>query len=186
MSLNLFCPLSLVVAFMLFGNSFLYAQSQGFAGTWRFDESSSRNVAAAFESGDVRCELHIIPEGSNRMVIEDLADTYVGWRKTELNVDLNGPESTSVWPKGDLPSFSFEAVAIGRDQVVKTKAVEGKDRSAFDLTSYFKVLVSQGTYNIVLRSHYQLSANGDTLTVTETRNSREYNEPAVYVFQRVK
>jgi hypothetical protein len=84
-----------------------------------------------------------------------------------------------------LPIFGYEAVAIGSDQTVKIKAVQGIDKSSFDLTSYFTVVVSQGTYKIVLHSHYQLSPDGKTLTVTNTRNSRKQGEPVVYIFHRI-
>ncbi len=158
--------------------------AQNFAGTWNFDKSASKNVAAFFESGEMRYRLVITSDGSGKMVIEEQSRTEAGWKRSILNVDLNGPETTSEFPRGDIARFSFEAVAIGPDQTIRTEAVQGSDRTQFDLTSRFKALVSQGTYDVVLKSHYALSPDGKTLTVTETRNSRVNDEPAVYVFQR--
>ncbi len=160
------------------------SNAQSFAGTWNFDNTQSKNVGGFYESGEVRYKMNILPNGSGKMIIEGLSSSEVGWRTTKLNVDLNGPETTSTFPMGDLRRFSFEAVAIGPDQRIRTKAVQGSDKSSFDLTSYFKVLVSQGTYDLVLHRHFELSADGKTLTITETRNSRKDDEPAVYVFHR--
>jgi hypothetical protein len=175
---------AIVSAFLLAASAPVVGRAQSFAGTWNFDASKSKNVGAFFESGEMRYKMTITPEENSKMVIEDYTKTEAGWKTWKLNVDLNGPETTSTHPRGDLARFSFEAVAIGPDQTIKTKAVQGGDKSAFDLTSYFIVLVSQGTYNIVLHSHYELSADGKTLTVTETRNSRQEDEPSVYVFSR--
>ncbi len=160
------------------------SNAQSFAGTWNFDNAQSKNVGGFYESGEVRYKMNVLPNGSGKMIIEGLSSSEVGWRTTRLNVDLNGPETTSTFPMGDLRRFSFEAAAIGPDQEIRTKAVQGRDKSSFDLTLYFKVLVSQGTYDIVLHSHYALSTDGKTLTITETRNSRKEDEPAVYVFHR--
>jgi hypothetical protein len=158
--------------------------AQSFTGTWNFDKAQSKNVGGFYESGEIRYTMKILPNGDGKMFIEGLTTTEAGWRTTRLNVDLNGPETTSTFPMGDLRRFSFEAVAIGPDRTIMTKAVQGSDKLSFDLTSYFKVLVSQGTFNVVLQSHYALSADGKTLTITETRNSRKEDEPAVYVFHK--
>ncbi len=175
---------TIMVIFLITASIPGLSKAQSFVGTWNFDKSQSKNVGAFFESGEMRYQMKIIPEGNGKMVIEDLTSTEAGWRKSKLNVDLNAPETTSIHPRGNLASFSFEAVAIGPNQTIKTKAVQGSDKFAFDLTSYFTVLVSQGTYNIVLHSHYKLSPDGKTLTVTETRNSRKYDKQAVYVFHK--
>ncbi len=159
-------------------------RAQSFAGTWNFDNTQSKNIGGFYESGELRYILKILPNGDGKMIVEGLTNTETGWRTTKLNVYLNGPETTSTFPMGDLRRFSFEAVAIGPDQTIRTKAAQGSDKSSFDLTSYFKVLVSQGSYDVVLHSHYELSADGKTLTITETRNSRKDDAPAVYVFHR--
>ena len=160
-------------------------RAQGFEGMWNFDKSQSKDIGAFFESGEMRYRMQITNEGNDNLVIEDLTTTEAGWKRSKLNVNLKGAETASEYPRGDLAIFSFEAVAIGPDQTLKTKATD-VTRSSFDLTEYFTVLVSQGTYNVVLRSHYALSADGKTLTVTQTRNSRKYDEPAVYVFHRAE
>ncbi len=175
---------AVMAVFLIAASAPVVSEAQSFAGTWNFDAAKSKNVGAFFESGEMMYKMKITPEENGKMVIEDYTKTEAGWKTSKLNVDLNGSETTSTHPRGDLARFSFEAVAIGPDQTIKTKAVQGSDKSAFDLTSYFVVLVSQGTYNIVLRSHYELSSDGKTLTVTETRNSRQEGGPSVYVFQR--
>ncbi len=159
--------------------------AQSFAGTWKYDNKASKNVGAFFESGEIRYMLKISSEGNGKMVIEHLTSTEAGWNRKTLNIDINGPETTSTYPRGDLYQFSFEAVAIGPDQTIMAKAVQGSNKSEFDVTMNYTVLVSQGTYNIVQHDHYQLSNDGKTLTITSTRNSRVEDEPAVYVFQRV-
>ena len=179
-----FCRWALVSAFFLAAYIPAVSFAQDFAGTWNYDKSQSKNVGAFFESGEMRYRLVITSDGSGKMVIVEQTATEAGWKKSTLNVDLNGPQTTSEFPRGDIARFSFEAVAIGPDQTVMTKAVQGSDRTQFDLTSRFTALVSQGTYDVVLKSHYALSADGKTLTVTETRNSRVEDEPAVYVFHR--
>ncbi len=158
----------------------------GFAGTWNFDKSQSKDVGAFFESGEMRYMLKIVPEGKSKIVIKHYTSTEAGWNLKELHLDLNGPETTSTFPRGDLYRFSFEAVAIGPDQTITAKAVQGSNKNEFDVALHYTVLVSQGTYNIVEKEHYQLSPDGNTLTITETRNSRQLDEPAVYVFHRAK
>ncbi|MHB8580462.1 MAG: hypothetical protein ACYDA4_11475 [Ignavibacteriaceae bacterium] len=156
--------------------------AQGFAGTWNVDKAQSKHADFFDEAGII---LRIIPNGENKMTIEQVVTSEYDEIINSTNVDLNGSETISEWSRGDLPIFGYEAVAIGSDQTVKTKAVQGTAKSSFDLISYFTVVVSQGTYNIVLHSHYQLSPDGKTLTVTNTRNSREQGEPVIYVFHRM-
>ena len=172
----------IVVSLLLVASVPCASNAQGFAGTWNLDNAQSKS--AEFFDGE-GLFLRIILDGGNKMTIEQVATTEYDLRTTKTIVDLNGPETTSIWPKGDLPVFGYEAVAIGNDQAVKTKAVQGSDKSSLELTTYFTVVVSQGTYDIVLHSYYQLSSDGKTLTVTDTRDSREHGEPVVYVFHRV-
>ncbi len=160
------------------------ANAQSFAGTWKYDNKASKNVGAFFESGEIRYMLKIASDGNGKMKIDHLTTTEAGWKTKTLNIDLNGPETSSTYPRGDFYLFSFEAVAIGPDQTITAKAVQGSNKSEFDVNLHYTVLVSQGTYDIVEHDHYQLSPDGNTLTVTSTRNSRVEDEPAVYVFQR--
>ncbi len=155
--------------------------AQGFVGTWKLDFSKSKH--ADFFDGWAMV-LNIARQSSNKLMIEQTTTTEYTVSKGVTNVDLNGPETASTWPKGDLPVFGYEAVAIGDDQLVRTKAVQGSDKSSFDLTNQLKVVVSQGTQEIVLHSHYELSPNGKTLTVTETRDTRP-GRSVVYIFHRV-
>lgn len=178
------CRWAVVSVFFLAAYIPAVSFAQNFAGTWNYDKSKSKNVGAFFESGEMRYRLLISSDGSGKMVIQEQTATEAGWKRSILNVDLNGPQTTSEFPRGDIARFSFEAVAIGPDQTITTQAVQGSDLYQFDLTSRFTALVSQGTYDVVLKSHYALSPDGKTLTVTETRNSRVNDEPAVYVFQR--
>ena len=174
----------IMAAFLVAASLPAVSRAQSFAGNWNYDNKASKNVGAFFESGEMRYMLKIVSEGNGKMVIDHRTGTEAGWNTKKLNLDLNGPETTSTFPRGDLYRFSFEAVAIGPDQTIRAKAVQGSNKSEFDVTLHYTVLVSQGTYNIVQHDHYQLSPDGKTLTVTETRNSRVEDEPAVYVFQR--
>lgn len=155
--------------------------AQGFVGSWKLDFSQSKN-ADFFDGWAV--VLNIARQSSDKLTIEQITTTEYTVSTGTTNIFLNGPETVSTWPKGDLPVFGYEAVAIGNDQAVRTRAVQGSDKSSFDLTNYFKVVVSQGTYDIVLHSHYQLSPDGKTLTVTFTRNTRP-GRSVVYVFHRI-
>lgn len=155
--------------------------AQGFVGSWKLDFSQSKD-ADFFDGWAV--VLNIARQSSDRLTIEQITTTEYAVSKGVTNVDLNGPETESTWPKGDLPVFGYEAVAIGNDQTVRTKAVQGNNKSSFDLTSRFTVVVSQGTDQMVLHSHYQLSADGKTLTVTYTRDTRP-GSSVVYVFHRI-
>ncbi len=186
MKTHVFQRWTIIATFLLAASIQGISMAQSFIGTWNFDKTQSKNVGGFYESGELRYIMKILPDGNGKMIIEGLTTTEAGWRTTKLNIDLNGPETISTFPMGDLRRFSFEAVAIGPDQTIKTKAVQGNDKSTFDLTSYFKVIVSQGTFDIVLHSHYELSPNGKTCTVTETRNSRKSDGQAVYVFHKAE
>ena len=158
------------------------SSAQGFAGTWNLDWAKSKN-ADFFDQRSI--VLKITPQNGNKMTIEQATTTEYATVEGITNVDLNGPETTSTWAKGDLPYYGYEAVAIGNDQSVGTKAVQGDDKSSFELTFTIPVVVSQGTYTVIMHSLYKLSPDGKTLTVTTTRNTRENGSPVVYVFQKV-
>ncbi len=178
---NLSKSAAIIVALLLISLLPGTSKAQGFAGTWHFDNALSKN--ADFFDGRALL-LKITTAGVDKMTIEQVATTEYDTRITRTVVDLNGPETTSTWPQGDLPIFGYEAVAIGTDQTVMTKGVQGSDRSSFDLTSHLTVTVSQGVAHVVVRSNYQLSPDKKTLTVTITRDSRENGQPVVYVFHR--
>ena len=119
------------------------------------------------------------------MTIEQSTTTEYAISTGTTNLDMNGPETISTWAQGDLPFYGYEAVAIGKDQSVETKATQGADKSSFEATFTFHAVVSQGTYKVVLHSLYKLSPDGKTLTVTTTRDTREDGSPVIYVFRRV-
>jgi hypothetical protein len=181
MNKNLFRSVVVVVFLFLIALLPGTGKAQGFAGTWHFDKAQSKN--ADFFDGEALL-LKITTGGVDKMTIEQVATTEYDTRITKTFVDMNGPETTSTWPQGDLPIFGYEAVAIGNDQTVMTRGVQGDDRSSFDLTSVLNVTVSQGYARVVVRSHYQLSSDNKTLTVTITRDSRGNGQPVVYVFHR--
>ncbi len=174
-------PLSIFFCVLLVGSFSRTGDAQGFSGTWLFDKPQSKN--ADFFDGESLL-LKITSDGGSKMTINQIAKTEYDTRSTVTNVDLNGPETKSEWPKGDLPVFEYEAVAIGNDQVVMTKAVQGSDHSTFNLKSRLRVTVSQGSALVVLNSRYQLSDDGKTLTITVTRDSRRNADPVVYVFHK--
>ncbi len=160
------------------------ARAQNFVGLWKFDPGQSKHVAGAFQPGELNLRLQILSDSSDRLVIETMYRGEYGGRMIKLNVDLSGKETNSFFPRGDLPMFSYEAVEAGDDPVVKSTAVLGADKTSLDVTSHFTVNVSQGSAEITRQLHFQLSQDGETLTMTEMRNSRDFAPPAVYVFDR--
>ena len=156
--------------------------AQDFSGTWNLDFGQSKH-ADFFDQRSI--VLKISPMDGNRMTIEQTTTTEYAVSVGTTSIDLNGPETTSTWAQGDRPYYGYEAVAIGEDQSVQTKAVQGIDKSSFEATYTFHAVVSQGTYKVVMHSLYKLSPDGKTLTVTTTRDTREDGSSVVYVFQKV-
>jgi|GEM_PF-3535226 hypothetical protein len=160
------------------------AQYENFYGLWNFDKNMSKNVGAFFESGEMRYYKKIFRDEAKGIVIEDHTVTEAGHKTIRLELNPSGIPTFSIWPKGDLAIFSFEAVAIANDDTVRAVFQGSPDSTSFDTNLYLDVLVSQGNSNVVLNDHYQISKDGKTLTVIETRNSRKQNSPATYVFHR--
>ncbi len=156
--------------------------AQDYSGTWKLDFAKSKH-ADFFDQRTI--VLRISPLDGNKMTIEQATTTEYARVVGITNIDLNGPETVSTWAQGDIPYYGYEAVAIGKDQSVETKAVQGADKSSFEATYTFTAVVSQGTYKVKMHSVFQLSPDGKTLTVTTTRDTRVNGSPVVYVFQKV-
>ncbi|MGC8654664.1 MAG: hypothetical protein ACP5US_11820, partial [Candidatus Kryptoniota bacterium] len=118
------------------------------------------------------------------LLVEDHTVTEAGHKTIPLELNPSKGSAVSIWPKGDLAIFSFEAVAIANNDTVISTFQRGPDSSSFDANLYLDVLVSQGISKVVVNDHYEISKDGKTLTVVEARDSRKEGGPAIYVFHR--
>jgi len=172
----------LLILFFLIVQS-LPAISQGISGEWLMDKSQSRN--ADFFDGE-KVLLRISADGSHHLKIEQESTTEYAITRSVTILDMNGVETISKWPKGDLPVFGYEAVAIADSQEVRAVVQNEKSDSCFDVAYRLTVLLSQGYREVDLMSHYELQNNGKVLNVRISRDSRKNAEPVVYVFRRVE
>ncbi|MGC8654665.1 MAG: hypothetical protein ACP5US_11825 [Candidatus Kryptoniota bacterium] len=179
--LKLVGALLFTVSSMMHGNSHVILQN--ISGVWLLDRSQSRH-ADFFDGADVL--LKISRDGENRIKIKQESTTEYAVTTTASILDMNGVETISKWPKGDLPMFGFEAVAIADSQDVGIAVQKIKSDSSFDVIFRLNVLVSQGYRQVFLKAHYELKNNGSILQVSITRESRKDAEPVVYVFKRLK
>lgn len=145
------------------------------AGTWTIDLARSTELS---------------PWKSYDLTISFRGDTVtferrLAWGRREfrdhLVLDLTKPETIA--PVEMWPENRHLGAYIADDHVKRVRASWLDGQRILRLSTDLTLSTQQGDRTVNILSDYKVSANGDQLTLTELRSTR--NRPIVYVFHRV-
>ncbi len=145
------------------------------AGTWRYDPAHSTELSAW---GTLKL---IIAVDGPRVT---LTRQYAAGRRTfdeVTNLDLS--KTTNIVPFEWWPDNRHLGAYAGGDKTKKFRLRLFDNGRLLRTSADLTLSTQQGDRLINILSDYKVSANGQQLTLTELRSTR--NEPIVYVFKRV-
>ncbi len=146
-----------------------------FVGEWQFDREQSTDL-----SPWSRCQLIIAQDGDQLMITRNLR----GGRRTFSDViPLDVTKEINVVPQGWWIGNRHIGAYLPHDahQVIRAKTLDGGN--LLRLEKDLVLETSQGSRDVNIISQYQISPDGDTLTVTDLRSTRP--RPVIHVFTRV-
>jgi len=145
------------------------------AGTWRYDPARSTELSAW---GSLKL---IIAVDGPRVT---LTRKYAAGRRTfdeVTTVDLS--KTTNIVPIEWWPDNRHLGAYISGDKTKKIRLRLLDNGRLLRTSSDITLSTQQGERAINILTDYKVSANGQRLTLTELRSTRD--EPIIYVFQRV-
>jgi len=146
-----------------------------FIGEWQFDRAQSTDL-----SPWSRCQLIITQEGDTLTITRNLR----GGRRTHADViALDVTREVNIVPQGWWVGNRHIGAYAPHDgqQVIRAKTLDGGN--LLRLEKDFVLETSTGSRDINVISQYQISPDGDTLTVIDVRSTRP--RPVLHVFTRV-
>jgi len=145
------------------------------AGSWHIDLARSTELSPWKDY-----ELTIGVEGHVVTLHRRLA-----WGRREFTdtITLDLHRSDTVLPVEMWPDNRHLGAYIGGDRTKRVHAEWLDQGRVLRLSSNLVLQTQQGPRDVNILSDYKVSANGDQLTLTELRSTR--NRPIVYLFKRV-
>lgn len=145
------------------------------AGSWHIDLTRSTEL-----SPWKNYELTIFVDGDTITLHRRLA-----WGRREFadTLALNLRQSETIVPVEMWPDNRHLGAYIGGDLTKRVHAQSLDHGRILRLNTDLVLQTQQGARDVNILSDYKVSANGDQLTLTELRSTR--NRPIVYLFKRV-
>lgn len=150
--------------------------SSPLAGTWTFDAAHSTEL-----SPWKNYDLTIAISGDRVTIHQRLA---WGRRYFEDTLDLDTTRAETIVPIELWPDNRHLGAYASSDRPKRVHTAWLDDRRILRLSTDLVLSTQQGSREINILSDYKVSANGQQLTLTELRSTR--NRPIVYVFNRVE
>ena len=151
------------------------ADASPMAGTWRIDHARSTELSP-WKGYD----LSLTVAGNSVTLHRQLT-----WGRREFSdtMTVDTSKSDNVVPVEMWPDNRHLGAYIGGDRTKHVHAQWIDQRRILRLSTDLVLDTQQGSRPVNILTDYKVSANGDLLTVTELRSTR--NRPVVYIFKRV-